>query len=63
MQSYGLDITHRQDLVGICYTMWFNAVHGSCEGPIGYVPNVTELTEKYGWSEQYGFGTEGDQHN
>ena len=27
--NYGLDITNRTDLVGICYTMWFNAVLGS----------------------------------
>ena len=61
--SYGLDITHRTDLVGICYTMWFNAVLGSGTGPIDYVPNVTEMTEKYGWSEQYGFGNAEKQHN
>ena len=62
-QQYGLDITNRTDLVGICYTMWFNAVHGSGEGPIGYVPNVAELTAQYGWSEQYGFGNAQEQHN
>ena len=61
--SYGLDITNRTDLVGICYTMWFNAVLGSGEGPIENVPNVTEMTEKYGWSEQYGFGNAEKQHN
>lgn len=27
-KQYGLDITDRQDLVAICYTMWFNAIHG-----------------------------------
>ena len=61
--SYGLDITNRTDLVAICYTMWFNAVLGSGEGPIENVPNVTEMTEKYGWSEQYGFGNAEKQHN
>jgi len=61
--SYGLDITNRTDLVGICYTMWFNAVLGSGEGPIENVPKVTEMTEKYGWSEQYGFGNAEKQHN
>ena len=61
--SNGLDITNRTDLVGICYTMWFNAVLGSGEGPIENVPNVTEMTEKYGWSEQYGFGNAEKQHN
>ena len=61
--SYGLDITNRSDLVGICYTMWFNAVLGSGHTPIENVPNVTEMTEKYGWSEQYGFGDASEQHN
>ena len=54
--SYGLDITHKTDLVGICYTMWFNAVLGSGDGPIENVPNVPELTQRYGWSDEYGFG-------
>ena len=61
--QYGLDITHRKDLVGICYTMWFNAVLGSGDGPITNVPNVPELTEKYGWSDEYGFGNAEEQHN
>ena len=61
--SYGLDITNRTDLVGICYTMWFNAVHGSGDTPLENVPCVPELTEKYGWSDQYGFGNAEEQHN
>ena len=61
--SYGLDITNKTDLVGICYTMWFNAVHGSGDTPITDVPSVPELTEQYGWSEQYGFGNAQEQHN
>jgi len=61
--QYGLDITHRQDLVGICYTMWFNAVLGSGEEPVTHANNVTELTEKYGWSDEYGFGNAQEQHN
>ena len=61
--SLGLDITNRTDLVGICYTMWFNAVLGSGDGPIENVPNVPELTETYGWSDEYGFGSAEEQHN
>ncbi len=63
MKTCGLDITHRTDLVGICYTMWFNAVLGSGDGPVTDVPNVPELTEKYGWSDEYGFGNATEQHN
>ena len=46
-QSYGLDITNKSDLVGICYTMWFNAVLGSGDTPVTHANNVTELTEHY----------------
>lgn len=60
---YGLDITNKTDLVGICYTMWFNAVHGSGSEPVVDALNVTELTEKYTWSDEYGFGNEKEQHN
>ena len=28
-KQYGLDITSKTDLVGICYTMWFNAVYAA----------------------------------
>ncbi len=62
-KQYGLDITDRTDLVGICYTMWFNAVLGSGTEPVTEALNVTELTKKYGWSEKYGFGNEKEQHN
>ena len=33
IKQYGLDITDKKDLVGICYTMWFNAVLGSGDTP------------------------------
>lgn len=62
-KNYGLDITNKTDLVGICYTMWFNAVHGMGDAPVTHALNVTELTQKYGWSEQYGFGDACEQHN
>ena len=42
-KQYGLDITSKTDLVGICYTMWFNAVHGSGNTPIGYVPKAEDI--------------------
>lgn len=61
--ALGLDITNKTDLVGICYTMWFDAVFGSGTGKLTGMSNVAEMTEKYGFSTQYGFGTEGDQHN
>ena len=62
-KQYGLDITNRTDLVGICYTMWFNAVLGSGTQPVTHALNVTELTEKYGWSAEYGFGNAEKQYN
>lgn len=61
--DYGLDITNRRDLIGICYTMWFNAIHGHGDGPVHYDRNVTELTARYGWSDAHGFGTPEEPHN
>ena len=62
-KQHGLDITSKTDLVGICYTMWFNAVLGSGDTPVTHANNVTELTEQYGWSDEYGFGNAQEQHN
>ena len=59
----GCDITDRSDIVGICYTMWFNAIHGDGDGKIEEALNVTELKEKYGFSAKYGFGNKEEQHN
>ena len=59
----GYDITDQTDVVGICYTMWFNAIHGDGDGKIENALNVTELKEKYGFSTEFGFGKAGDQHN
>ncbi len=59
----GCDITDRNDVIGICYTMWFNAIHGDGDTPIENAYNVAELTEKYGFSAQYGFGTNDERHN
>jgi hypothetical protein len=59
----GLDVTNKKDLVSICYTMWFNAIHGNGSNKIETAHNVAEYTEKYGFSAEYGFGTKDDQHN
>ncbi len=59
----GLDITDKKDVVSICYTMWFNAIHGEGTNKIENARNVAVLTEKYGFSTEYGFGTKNDQHN
>ncbi len=61
--SLGLDITDRTDLIGICYTMWFNAIHGDGEGKLEGCLNVEELIAQYGFSAKYGFGNEKEQHN
>lgn len=54
--SYGLDITDKKDLVAICYTMWFDNIHGSSHDKVGHALNVTELTEKFGFDRERGFG-------
>lgn len=59
----GLDITDKKDLVSICYSMWFDAINGSGTGPITDIANVEELTAKYGFSQEFGFGNEKEQHN
>ena len=59
----GCDISNRTDVIGICYSMWFNAIFGDGDSPVETWYNVPELTDKYGFSAQYGFGKNGDQHN
>ena len=59
----GCDITDRNDVVGICYSMWFNAILGDGDTPVESWHNVPEYTDKYGFSAEFGFGTTGDQHN
>ncbi len=39
----GLDITDRRGLVGICYTVWFNAILGTGTEPIENWHNVSEV--------------------
>ena len=38
--EYGLDITKKYDLIGICYTTWFNAIQND---PNYKFPNITEI--------------------
>ncbi len=54
-KNYGLDITDKKDLVGICYTMWFNAIFGNGTDEIKDVPNVSELLKTYKFSKEKGF--------
>ncbi len=39
----GLDITDRRGLVGICYSVWFNAILGKGEGCVSRWHNVSEV--------------------
>ncbi len=43
MPPRGLDITNRRDLVGICYTVWFNAILGNRDTPVEVWHNVSEV--------------------
>ena len=38
----GLDITDKKDLVGICYSVWFDAILGHAEGRVDHWYNVEE---------------------
>lgn len=40
--SLGLDITNKQDLVSICYSVWFDAILGSGTEKVEYWNNITE---------------------
>ena len=55
--SLGLDITDRTDLIGICYTMWFNAIHGDGEGKLEGCLNVEELIAQYGQKSSLLYGS------
>ncbi len=61
--NYGLDITNKKDLVGICYTMWFDGIFGPGEPIMPNRRNVTEFTEKYGFSTEHGFGNGEEEYN
>lgn len=52
----GLDITNKTDLVGICYTMWFNSIFGNGSNDISnYQYNVTNMLKTYKFSSTKGF--------
>lgn len=52
----GLDITDKKDLVGICYTMWFNAIFGNGTSDISnYKYNVSNLLKEYEFTAEKGF--------
>jgi len=63
INSIGLDITDRTDLIGICYTMWFNAIHGNGTDELKDVLNVSELLQTHEFSSKYGFVKDGKQNN
>lgn len=60
--TLGLDITNKTDMVGICYSLWFNMILGDGTGPVSTSLNVTELTEKYGFSHEEGFGQKNNRN-
>lgn len=53
--NFGLEIKDKKDLVGICYTMWFNCIFGNDDEPIENVRNVTELCKEYTFTTKNGF--------
>jgi len=55
MEKLGLDITNKNDLVGICYTMWFNAYLDNGDAPIDYDHNVSDLLKEYEFTSDKGF--------
>ena len=49
---YGLDITKKTDLVGICYTTWFTALYHGREN----APNITKiLAGQEEWGRPYSY--------
>ncbi len=41
--TLGLDITDKQDVVGICYSIWFDYILGSGTKPVENWANITEI--------------------
>ncbi|MBE6632413.1 MAG: hypothetical protein E7623_06915 [Ruminococcaceae bacterium] len=54
-KSLGLDITDRTDLVGICYSMWFDAINSKGSGKITSALNVTEILKTHTFTAKNGF--------
>ncbi len=53
--SLGLDITDKQDVVSICYSVWHNAINGSGTGPIKNISDVTEMLKTHDFTAEKGF--------
>ncbi|MCQ2428913.1 MAG: hypothetical protein MJ192_01150 [Clostridia bacterium] len=52
----GLDITDKKDLVGICYSVWFDAILGHADGKVDHWYNVEEaLAGTSGWGPANAF--------
>ncbi len=54
--TLGLDITHKQDLVSICYTVWFDAILGKQGGTVDSWNDVSEvLAGRQDWGSYASF--------
>ena len=52
----GFDITHKSDIVGICYSVWFDYILGSGTEPVTNWHNITEVLEgKQTWGPSPAF--------
>ncbi len=52
----GLDITDKQDLVSICYSVWFDGILGTGNEPVTDFNNITEVLEgKRDWGAVHAF--------
>jgi len=55
-REVGLDITNKTDLVSICYSVWFDGIHGSGDEPITDFYNISEVLagrQKWGAEGQF----------
>ncbi len=54
--TIGLDITDKKDIVGICYSVWFDYILGSGTEPVKNWHNITEVLEgKQNWGPSPAF--------
>ena len=52
----GLDMTDKQDLVSICYSVWFDGILGTGSEPVTDFNNITEVLEgKRDWGAVHAF--------
>ncbi len=59
----GLDITEGTGYVGMCYSMWFNAISVLRDEQSGEPITVPMLEEQYGFSTEKGFGSDESSYN